>query len=164
MRHKIIISIFMVWLAANPINLSNAQVKELDNITVMELEEISDLLMSPGCGYKYTVTNCPSVAAIEFKELIKGKLVKGDTKEEILQYFLDTYGPRILAAPPKKGFSLLAWWLPYFVIADAAIIIGIIVFFWQKKARSIPSSPAVDSAANEEYEREIEDELKKMDL
>ncbi|MFQ5901956.1 MAG: cytochrome c-type biogenesis protein CcmH [Thermodesulfobacteriota bacterium] len=115
------------------------------------------------CRHLGCTPNCPSVAAMEFRELIKSKLVKGETKEEILKYFLDTYGPEILGAPVKRGFSLLAWWVPYFAIADAAIIIGIIVFLWKKRGK-LRGSSTTDGIVGEEYEREIEEELKKMDL
>ncbi len=43
----------------------------------------------------------------------------GRSKEEIIQYFVKTYGERILAAPTKKGFNLTAWILPFL-----AVVIG----------------------------------------
>ena len=39
-------------------------------------------------------------------------LAQGRSREEVLDYFVDRYGPGILAAPPKSGANLLAWILP----------------------------------------------------
>ena len=44
-------------------------------------------------------------------------LAEGRTREEILDYFVDRYGPDILAAPPKSGANLLAWILPIVGVA-----------------------------------------------
>ena len=40
----------------------------------------------------------------------------GQSKEDIIQYFVSTKGERILAAPTKKGFNLTAWILPFLAI------------------------------------------------
>jgi len=137
-----------------------------EEITLAALEEISDQIMSPGCDYKYTLTNCPSVQAVELRDLIKGKLAAGETKEEIMKYLFDIYGPRILAAPEKKGFFLLAWWVPYFVIADGALIIAIIIVFWRRGASRLKTtvSDQGDKEQHHIYDEKIEEELKKMDL
>jgi cytochrome c-type biogenesis protein CcmH/NrfF len=70
-----------------------------------------------------------------------------------------------LAAPEKSGFYLLAWWVPYFVIADAALIVAIIMIFWRKRSKqAVRVLTDEESKARHPYEDKVEDELNKMDF
>ncbi len=102
----------------------------------MELEEVSDLIMSPGCDYKYTLSYCPSAEADQMRELVKDKINGGESTEQILDYFAGVYGPKVLAQPAKKGFYLVAWWFPYFLIFDIVLLVGIILVIWRKKSET----------------------------
>lgn len=156
---------FGFYIVAGVDNLVTAQSKNTE-VSLSAIEEISDAIMSPGCDYKYTLSNCPSVQAIELKELIEGKLLAGETKKEILDYLVGLYGVKVLAAPEKRGFYLLAWWVPYFVIADGALIVAIIMIYWKKRSKQMTASvPAdEDSETLHAYEDKVEDELNKMDF
>lgn len=140
---------------------------ESREITLMELEEVTDLIMSPGCNYMYTLTNCPSEEAKQMREIVKDKLSQGETKEAILNYFEEIYGPRVLAQPKKKGFYFVAWWFPYFLIFDIFLLIGLILFFWQKRGAknrrpsSVAASPE-DSKIDDYIEKVLEDEIRKF--
>ena len=127
-------------------------------ISRMELEEVTDLIMSPGCNYIYTLTNCPSAQAAQMKELIKDRLKKGESRESIIAYFEDVYGPKVLAQPSKKGFYLIAWWFPYFLLLDVFILAGVFLFLWRKRSRSkdVPSEEI-----NPEMETLLEDEVRR---
>lgn len=140
---------------------------ESREITLMELEEVTDLIMSPGCNYMYTLTNCPSEEAKQMREIVKDKLSQGETKDAILNYFEEIYGPRVLAQPKKKGFYFVAWWFPYFLIFDIFLLIGLILFFWRKrgvkarKSSSVATSP--DEGNTDDYmEKLLEDEIRKF--
>ncbi len=131
----------------------------------MELEEVTDLIMSPGCNYIYTLTNCPSAEAAQMREIVKDKLQRGESKEQILSYFEEVYGPRVLAQPKKKGFYFVAWWFPYFLIIDIFVLIGIILFLWQKKGRrrsAVASDSTAPVAEDKDAERLLEEELKRF--
>jgi cytochrome c-type biogenesis protein CcmH len=54
--------------------------------------------------------------AKKITEQVVQMIEKGQSKEEIIQYFVRTNGERILAAPTKKGFNLIAWVLPFLAI------------------------------------------------
>ncbi len=140
-----------------------SQGEEEGKVPLSKLEEVTDLIMSPGCNYIYTLTNCPSVEAVQLRKLVRDRLAKGETKEQILNYLVEVYGPRILASPQKKGFFLLAWWVPYVAVIDGAIIIAVVIVLWRRrkeKEERIEEGEEVDK----EYEERIEEELKKLDL
>lgn len=133
------------------------------DVPLSKLEEVTDLIMSPGCNYIYTLTNCPSVEAVELRKLVRDRLAKGETKEEILNYLVEVYGPRILASPQKKGFFLLAWWVPYVAVIDGAIIIAVVILLWRRRKEKEAKDDKPEEI-DREYEEKVEEELRKLDL
>ncbi len=137
------------------------------DIPLMQLEAVTDLIMSPGCSYIYTLTNCPSAEAVQMREIVKDKLSNGESKDEILTYFEDIYGPRVLAQPKKKGFYFVAWWFPYFLIFDVFVLVGLIIYVWRKRgsAQSEASVTGISGSgveSDEDISRIIEEEVRKF--
>jgi cytochrome c-type biogenesis protein CcmH/NrfF len=110
-------------------------------------QDVAGELMSPACPGR-TLLNCTSSQAEQWRELIRQKLVQGESKEQILQYFVDIGGEGILAAPPKKGFALTAWILPLFVMVNGAGLIIVLTCRWaQRRPRVDDSSMTVSNAS-----------------
>src|SRR5262250_1938827 len=95
-------------------------------------QDVAGDLMSPACPGR-TLLNCTSSQAEQWRELIRQKLARGESKEQILQYFIDISGEAILAAPPKKGFALTAWLLPLFVVVNGAVLIIALTRRWAQR-------------------------------
>jgi len=88
------------------------------------VRDIARELMCPVCEGQ-TVADSSSLLAEQMRVLIKEKLQQGEGREEILAYFVSRYGESILAAPPKRGVSLVAWVGPFAVLLlGAALAIG----------------------------------------
>ena len=107
-----LIKILMLLLLALPIIDSNATNKVYD---------ISNELMCPVCQGQ-TVAESNSKLALSMREVIKIKVSNGESKKEILNYFIGQYGETILAKPPIKGFSLLLWLTPPIILIITIII------------------------------------------
>ncbi len=143
-------------------NNSQATIPEQsDQVTLMQLEEVADLIMSPGCDYKYTLSYCPSVEAEQMRELVKDKIGAGESTEQILDYFSGVYGPKVLAQPAKKGFYFFAWWFPYFLLFDIFLLVGVILFIWQKKSAPDDNSSPAENNKSEIERKDMEDLLEK---
>src|SRR5215467_7562865 len=95
-------------------------------------QDVAGDLMSPACPGR-TLLNCTSSQAEQWRELIRQKLAQGESKEKILQYFVDIGGEGILAAPPKRGFALTAWLLPFFVMVNGAGLIIVLTRRWAQR-------------------------------
>jgi len=95
-------------------------------------QDIAGDLMSPACPGR-TLLNCTSSQAEQWRELIRQKLFQGESKEQILRYFIDIGGEGILAAPPKQGFALTAWLLPVFVMVNGAGLIVVLSRRWAQR-------------------------------
>ncbi|CAG0994708.1 Cytochrome c-type biogenesis protein CcmH [Anaerolineales bacterium] len=129
-----------------------------------EVNAIARKLYCPVCE-STPLDVCPTQACKEWRELIRSMLAEGKTEDEILQHFVDQYGARVLAEPPKEGFFWLIYLLP-----PAVILIGVVVLFRSLKEWTKPKavSPVQSAAQNEssakkdDYVARLEEELKKQ--
>jgi len=84
----------------------------------MVAQGIDKSLMCPVCPSE-TIDQSQVEIARQMRVMVREKLAQGESREEILQFFVDRYGPWILAEPPKSGFNLLIW-----VIPPMALLLG----------------------------------------
>ena len=76
------------------------------------LTELEDQLMCPVCTGE-TLAQSDSLPAQRIKAHIQQRIRQGWTRSEIIREQQDIWGTRILAAPPRHGWNLLAWVLPH---------------------------------------------------
>ena len=87
--------------------------------------------MCPVCAGQ-SVAESNSELARDMRKLIKKKIAKGKTDEEIILWFRGKYGDTILAKPPLKGFNLVVWLLPFAAVATG---VAFAVFYIRKNTR-----------------------------
>jgi cytochrome c-type biogenesis protein CcmH len=121
------------------------------------LPELEGEVMCPVCGTTLDQSNAP--AALQIKRVIADRIAAGDTKGEIKNRLVVEYGEAILAAPRRKGFGLLAWWVPLIGIVGAAVIVGAGAWRWSRRREREPDGPRLDPA----LERRLDDELARWD-
>jgi cytochrome c-type biogenesis protein CcmH len=90
-----------------------------------EAYAIDRMLMCPICAGQ-TIDQSQSALAGQMRLLVREMLAQGATRQEVLGFFADRYGQKVLAAPPKSGFNLLAWVLPAVGVV-AALLAGMVV-------------------------------------
>ena len=73
--------------------------------------DIDNSLICPVCPSE-TINQSQVELAKQMRQIVREKLVEGWSRERILQFFVDRYGEDVLAEPPRKGFSLVAWVVP----------------------------------------------------
>lgn len=118
-----------------------------------------ELACSCGCGM--TVSNCTHQScggANKMKEEVALLLQQGRDKEEILQSFVNRYGEQVLAAPPKRGFNLTAWLLPFAAIGGGGLGLFALIKRWssESQAERNGSTMGVDPQYAEQVRRELE--------
>ena len=129
-----------------------------------EVNAIAHKLYCPVCE-STPLDVCPTQACKEWRDLIRTMLTEGKTEDEILQHFVDQYGAKVLAEPPKEGF----YWLIY-LLPPAIILIGAVILFrslkeWTKPKVAVPvagEAQAEASARKDDYVARLEEELKKQ--
>ncbi len=128
------------------------------------LQELETEVMCPVCpGETLDQSHVP--AANQERALIRSLIARGLTKSQIEQRLVDEYGTDILAAPPKSGFNLLAWWLPIAGAVAGALVLGFLARRWSRGRRSSREAAAATAlpALEPELERRIDRELARFD-
>ena len=82
------------------------------------------------------------------------RLVEGGySADEIVAAFQDTYGEHILMAPPKRGFNLVGWVMPFAAIGAGALVIVGLLRSWRRPAAAERVTPIGVSATDDELAR-----------
>ncbi|HLA24716.1 MAG TPA: cytochrome c-type biogenesis protein [bacterium] len=76
-----------------------------------QVNNIAQELMCPVCAGQ-TVAESNSTLANQMREQIRVRLRRGETREQILAYFVGQFGESVLAAPPRRGGYLVLWLAP----------------------------------------------------
>ncbi len=118
------------------------------------------------CGCTMVLSNCSHAECMSreaMTTLIGQKLAQGQSEKQIIQSFVTQYGEQVLASPPKRGFNLVAWILPFAAIlaGGAAIYIAIKKWVWQGRQSPTIATTETDEK-DEEYQRRLEKELKEF--
>lgn len=104
-----------------------------------------------------SVADSPSEMARQMRDLVREQLARGESPESIKAYFVGRYGEWVLLAPPVRGFSLLAWLLPFLALGGG--LAGALVVLWRWSRRGsgagAPAEDDVDPRALAEVREEL---------
>jgi cytochrome c-type biogenesis protein CcmH len=129
-----------------------------------EVNAIAHKLYCPVCE-STPLDVCPTQACKEWREMIRTMLADGKTEDQILQYFVDQYGARVLAEPPKEGIFWLIYLLPPVIILAGAFVLFRSLKEWTKPRDGAPTPSAESGASStqmDDYVARLEEELKKQ--
>ena len=90
-----------------------------------EAQRIDGMLICPVCPAE-TIGQAQVEISRQMQRLVREKLSQGASRQEILDFFAERYGTRILAAPPKSGVNLVAWVVPVLGMLGA-LVAGLLV-------------------------------------
>jgi cytochrome c-type biogenesis protein CcmH len=128
-----------------------------------EVNLIAKQLYCPVCE-NTPLDVCPTEACRQWRDLIRQQLGEGWTEDQIKQYFVENYGARVLAEPPRQGLNWLVYLLPPVIIIAGAFLLFRSLREWTKpKAASADPGGAGSevSSSKDEYVARLEEELKK---
>ena len=121
----------------------------------LDIEErartLDQQLICPVCPGE-TLHQSQATLAEQMRRIIRERLAEGQSEGEILDYFVSVYGDSVLAAPPRRGFGLVAWLVPPL----ALIAGGIVVLYTLRVLRASPvpaANPEVPAAGRADLER-----------
>jgi cytochrome c-type biogenesis protein CcmH len=104
-------------------------------------------------------------AADRIKAQVLEKLNRGQSKEEIIGYFVNRFGEKILSAPTKRGFNLTAWILPFFAIVSGGGVLYLTLKRWHSVGgeRGEGKKDLDRGKVEDKYLERFEEELKDFD-
>jgi cytochrome c-type biogenesis protein CcmH len=121
--------------------------------------------MCPICAGE-TLAQSDSQAAQRIKVEIQQRIAAGDTRSQIKRRLVAEWGERILAAPPRHGFDLLAWLLPIAGVLGGAAVLGVLAWRWTREPEPEPEPQRWSLNGHPlepDEERRLDEELARFD-
>ena len=131
-------------------------------LTILSADEKSELIIDIEKSLMATCCWSGTVYDHGNKEMeieIAGMVDNGKTKSEIIDYYTDKYGERVLSVPVAEGFNIFAWLAPLFF----GLLSIFIIITYMKTSKNEPIPIVNSSDSNIKYNDEIERELKALD-
>lgn len=153
------ILLFSLVMALLLADVGDAQTPNPPGPTDDQVNAIAKQLYCPVCE-NVPLDVCGTQACAQWRDLVRKRLVEGWSEKQIIDYFVNQYGDRVLATPPARGIN----WLVY-IIPPATILVGAFLLFrafqtWKQPSNktdlNIPPAPIQD-----DYIARVEEELKK---
>ena len=124
-RRKVVQS--LMSLAAMVVTLVIVACGSQQQLSPEEMAQgIDKSLICPVCPGE-TIDQAQVQQAREMRAVVRERLADGWDRERVLKFFVDRYGEGVLAAPPKKGVSLVVWVVPPTAVAAAAVLLFFVV-------------------------------------
>jgi cytochrome c-type biogenesis protein CcmH/NrfF len=119
-------------------------------------------VMCPTCHT--TLDQSSSAAAQRIEVYIRKRIGECASAQQIESELVGMFGAGILAAPPHKGFDLLAWWLPIGGVIAGAGLLAIGVWRWSRRGDTEGASNSLLLApVDPETERQLDELLADLD-
>jgi cytochrome c-type biogenesis protein CcmH len=123
------------------------------------LAALEGQVMCPICHT--TLDQSQSGAANQIRAIIRAKIARCESADQIKRELVDDFGASILAEPPKHGFNLIAWVLPLVGVGLGAVVLGWLAWRWSRtrEPATAPEGPRLDA----ELDRRVDEELARFD-
>ena len=115
------------------------------------LADLEDEVMCPECGTTLHMSDAP--VADSLRAYIQRRIDAGDSEAEIKARLVEQFGDEVLASPPKRGFSLLAWVLPIGGLLVAGVAVGAGAVAWSRRR---PEDEVPDGPLDADTERRLD--------
>ncbi len=167
MRRASIVLAFVFLLTLAGAAIASAQGGLSNDEIDRRMRAITDRLNCPLCQ-NTTLTECPLQVCNEMRDLIRQKLVAGESEDQIRAYFVERYGDRVLNEPPKQGFALLGWVMPVVGILVGIVLLGLVLraMLRREPKRAAPTTVAASTPSADlpsEYVDRLERDLRQME-
>jgi cytochrome c-type biogenesis protein CcmH len=110
-------------------------------IVPLDAQDLSDRAKQIGgkfmcmCGCNQVLTQCNHVGCTTSSSMLKElnqSLASGGSETAITQMFVQEFGTKVYAEPPKSGFSLVAWALPSIYLILGTLLVVFVIARWRK--------------------------------
>ncbi len=155
----IILILTISWYAATVVH---AQGNGPEFPTDDDVNDIAKQLYCPVCP-NTPLDVCETKACQDWRAQIKDQLADGWEEEEIINYFVEQYGERVLAEPKRSGFTSLVWILPVIGVVLGILIVWQVLQSWRSTTKKQSISPTPEHQISQEILDQIKEELLELD-
>lgn len=124
------------------------------------LPDIENEVMCVSCEIPLNIAE--SVQADKQRDLIRGLIAKGASKEQIKASLVSEYGEDVLALPEGKGFGITAYAVPLALVALLAGGLVVLLPRWRRRSPAGIGDDAAPALSDAESNR-LDDELERYE-
>ncbi len=156
----------MVLGYPRPVGAVTPTPEPVRQVTDDDVNAIAKKLYCPVCE-NIPLDTCGTQACEDWRQLIRQKLEEGWTEEQILEYFVERYGERVLATPRPKGPHILVYVLPPVFIVAGVFLLFRTLRSWRTAAPEDSPEAVLEREAaasleeTDPYRKRLEEELRK---
>ena len=95
------------------------------------------------CGCNQVLLECNHVGcsySTRMRDELTAAVTRGDSDNNVLQWFIQTYGTTVLTVPTDHGFNRIAWIMPYLALVLGIGLVVFIVAVWKKRPLVVHAS------------------------
>lgn len=159
---RVVLVAFVVLSIGSP----TSQTYGYDSATYKKIN--SSLSCQCGCGLLVSVCTMDGCMCEGVREQVGQMLDTGKSEKEITRAMVNIYGEQILAAPPKSGFNLSAYVLPFAFLLLGGVVLYGIISRWMPGLQGETTANMKLSTGKEDqdikHRDRIENELQNLDL
>jgi cytochrome c-type biogenesis protein CcmF len=116
-----------------------------------------------GCA-RLDLATCSCGTAEAARERIRGQMLAGETRDQIVAEYAKQFGKDALAVPPNTGAFRLIWAVPVIGIALGGVGLARMLRRWRKNDDDDePKPPPAGQPPKDAYDARLDDELKGLD-
>jgi cytochrome c-type biogenesis protein CcmH len=162
MMRKIFLSIIVILTSFYAVAVVHAQDGAPIVPTDDDVNAIAKQLYCPVCP-NTPLDVCETQACKDWRKQIRNQLTDGWSEQEIIDYFVEQYGERVLAEPQRSGFSTLVWILPLLSVVLGLVVIWQVLKSWQTTRLDQNIHPPSTHYIPPEILKKIENDLRELD-
>jgi cytochrome c-type biogenesis protein CcmH len=156
MKTALIIAIFplsLLFSSLTPAALgATVEEQQID----LQVREVAKTLRCTICQNE-SIWESQAELAQQMRDLIKERLLKGESPDQVRAYFLSRYGDYILLTPQKSGMNWILWAGPFVLLAGGGALLYRTVSRWvaQTAAAKQGDLPPIDDRLRKRIEEEL---------
>jgi cytochrome c-type biogenesis protein CcmH len=165
-RKLLFILAFVLAASLLTVIVVSAQEGQPRSPTDNEVNAVAKKLYCPVCP-NTPLDVCETQACKDWRAQIRDQLASGWTEQQIMDYFVQQYGERVLGEPQRSGFTSMVWVLPLIAILLGIVIVWQVLRSWRSKQSGLAVSTISGSNSSNQISPElwalVEKELKEID-
>lgn len=130
---------------------------------VLETELQSELVCICGSCSHLQLSVCTCGTSDNMRSQLHEQVAQGKNRDEVYQYFIDTYGSQEPLGAPIGAFNQLAWMFPLAIGGSFLVGIGVVAVRWSRRHSKGQKVSESATSSDDALEARLDDELRNLD-
>ena len=162
MKSKVLLVILTIAASFFAVYVVYAQEGRPGYPTDDQVNAVAKKLYCPVCP-NTPLDVCETKACQDWRAQIRDQLTKGWSEEQIIAYFVDQYGQRVLGEPQRRGFTSMVWVLPLISIILGLVVVWQVLRSWKSGKKSQTGIATAAPQVPVDIQALVEKELREID-